>query len=106
MLDELIKVQEDFSSSIVTAEAVLNIAYVLEEEFQNMMKLFEEEEVQNKKLKPEYQSAIYLADLEDLSYKEISKILDKSMPQVKVLIHRARKALQKITRREEILYEE
>ena len=33
MLDELIKVQEDFSSSIVTAEAVLNIAYVLEEEF-------------------------------------------------------------------------
>lgn len=59
-----------------------------------------------KKLKPEYQSAIYLADLEDLSYKEISKILDKSMPQVKVLIHRARKALQKITRREEILYEE
>ncbi len=59
-----------------------------------------------KKLKPEYQSAIYLADLEDLSYKEISKILDKSMPQVKVLIHRARKALQKITRREEIPYEE
>ena len=59
-----------------------------------------------KKLKPEYQSAIYLADLEDLSYKEISKILDKSLPQVKVLIHRARKALQKIARREEIPYEE
>ena len=51
MLDEVTKTQEDFSSSIVTAEAVLNIAYALEEEFQKMMKLFEEEEIQNKKLK-------------------------------------------------------
>ena len=38
MLDEVTKTQEDFSSSIVTAEAVLNIAYALEEEFQKMMK--------------------------------------------------------------------
>ncbi len=68
MLDELIKVQEDFSSSIVTAEAVLNIAYVLEEEFQNMMKLFEEEEVQNKKLKPEYQEYKYKKGFTRLSF--------------------------------------
>ena len=36
MLDEVTKTQEDFSSSIVTAEAVLNNAYALEEEFQKM----------------------------------------------------------------------
>ena len=32
MLDEVTKTQEDFSSSIVTAKAVLNIAYELKEE--------------------------------------------------------------------------
>lgn len=31
-----------------------------------------------KKLKPEYQNAIYLADIEELSYKEIGKILTKT----------------------------
>lgn len=79
MLDELIKVQEDFSSSIVTAEAVLNIAYVLEEEFQNMMKLFEEEEVQNKKLKPEYQEYKYKKGLLDyhLCFTIMINILEK-----------------------------
>ena len=47
-----------------------------------------------KKIKPEYERAIYLADFEDLSYKEIARILDKTLPQTKVLIHRARKSLR------------
>ena len=68
MLDEIIKTQEDFSSSIVTAEAVLNIAYALEEEYQKMMKLFEEEETQNKKLKPEYQEYKYKKGFTRLSF--------------------------------------
>ena len=68
MLDEVTKTQEDFSSSIVTAEAVLNIAYALEEEFQKMMKLFEEEEIQNKKLKPEYQEYKYKKGFTRLSF--------------------------------------
>ncbi|MGJ0847064.1 RNA polymerase sigma-70 factor, ECF subfamily [Tissierella praeacuta DSM 18095] len=49
-----------------------------------------------KKLKPDYENAIYLADFEELSYGEISKILGKTLGQTKVLIHRARKALKEI----------
>lgn len=58
-----------------------------------------------RKLKPEYQSAIFLADIEELTYKEIAKILNKNAGQVKVLIHRARKALSEILRKEEEKYE-
>lgn len=49
-----------------------------------------------KRLKPEYEKAIYLADFEDLSYEEITRILGKTLGQTKVLIHRARKSLRKI----------
>ena len=56
-------------------------------------------------LKPEYQSAIYLSDIENLKYKEICIILDKSMPQIKMLIHRARKNLEYILRKERAKYE-
>lgn len=48
------------------------------------------------KLKREYQIAIYLSDFEEFKYAEICKILNKTMPQVKMLIHRARKNLKKI----------
>lgn len=47
-----------------------------------------------KELKPEYEKAIYLADIEELSYKEIARILGKTLAQTKVLIYRARKALK------------
>lgn len=57
------------------------------------------------KLKPEYQNAVYLADIEELSYKEISQILNKTESGVKVLIHRARKSLEKILRGEAGKYE-
>lgn len=49
-----------------------------------------------KKLKPEYEKVIYLVALEELSYKEIGKVLGKTLPQTKVLIYRARKALRLI----------
>lgn len=49
-----------------------------------------------RKLKKEYQMAIYLKDLQNFQYKEICNILGKTMPQTKILIHRARKALAKI----------
>lgn len=55
------------------------------------------------KLKEEYKTIIILKDFEDFSYKEICKILDKSMPQVKVLLHRARKALEKNIKKEEFI---
>ena len=58
-----------------------------------------------KKLKTDYQNAIYLADIEELSYKEIAYILKKTDSSVKVLIHRARKALEKIMMEEAYKYE-
>ena len=54
-----------------------------------------------KKLKMNYEIALYLADIEKLSYKEIAKITNSTMPQVKVTIYRARKALKKIMEKEE-----
>lgn len=49
-----------------------------------------------KKLKDNYQIAIYLKDIQGFENKEICKILNKPMPQVKMLIHRARKSLKKV----------
>lgn len=45
-------------------------------------------------LKAEYQILILLVDLEGFSYKETAKILHKTIPQVKVSLYRARKALK------------
>lgn len=58
-----------------------------------------------KKLKPTWQSVIYLTKVEGLSYKETCKVLDKTMPQVKALVHRASKELEKILREEREKYE-
>lgn len=46
-------------------------------------------------LKEDYQKAVYLIDFEDMSYREAAGVLGKSVPQMKVLIHRARKSLKK-----------
>lgn len=53
-----------------------------------------------KKLKNNQRIAIYLADIEGLSYKEISKVLGKKDSQTKMIIYRARKNLEKIIRKE------
>ena len=73
-------------------------------------KIFKNERAENlkkciKKLKIEYQDAIYLADIEGLGYKEIGYILKKTEPSIKVLIHRARKSLEKVVREEAYKYE-
>lgn len=73
-------------------------------------KVFKNEKANNlkkciKKLKVEYQNAIYLADIEELSYKEIGHILKKTEASVKVLIHRARKTLEKMIKEEGYKYE-
>lgn len=56
-----------------------------------------------KRLKQDYKLAIYLADFQGFKYKEISRILNKTLPQTKMLIHRARKALEKSLKKEENL---
>lgn len=57
------------------------------------------------RMKEEYQQAIYLTDFEELSYEEVGKVLHKTLPQVKVLIYRARKALKKNMMQEGYVYE-
>lgn len=42
-------------------------------------------------LKKEYRDVLYLYAVEDLSYQEIAARLNKTLPQVKILIYRARK---------------
>lgn len=73
-------------------------------------KVFKDERAENlkkciQKLKIEYQNAIYLADIEEMSYKEIAHILKKTDSSVKVLIYRARKALEKVVIEEGYKYE-
>lgn len=58
------------------------------------------------KLLPQHQLVIYLADIEELPYKEICKIMNKSMVQIKMLIYRARKNLKIILGKESNKYEE
>lgn len=48
-----------------------------------------------RKLKPDYQAAIELIDLEEMSYADAAGILRKTLPQMKILIFRARKSLKK-----------
>ena len=55
-----------------------------------------------KNLKQDYKLAIYLADFQGFKYEEI-RILNKTLPQTKMLIHRARKALKKLLKKEEKL---
>lgn len=62
-----------------------------------------------KKLKKEYQIAIYLIDLNGLSYEEAGVVMNKSIPQIKALIHNARKRLKVLLaeeREEEVMHDE
>ena len=47
-----------------------------------------------KKLKPEYRRVIELIDLQELSYEDAARKMDKSVDQIRVTIHRARKKLK------------
>lgn len=58
------------------------------------------------RLKDEYRVVIHLIDFEQLTYKEAAKIMKKTVPQIKILIYRARKALGKVLQKEGYSYEE
>lgn len=51
------------------------------------------------KLKSDYQIILYLREFKEFTYKEICTILNKTMPQVKIQIYRAKKELEKIIKR-------
>lgn len=46
-------------------------------------------------LNSEYQRALYLYEYEDMSYKEIARVMNKTVMQVKITLYRARKKIQK-----------
>lgn len=93
------------------------IVAIDEKEYENIKdveeleeKVFKNERAENlknaiQKLKLEYQNVIYLADIEELSYKEIGHVLNKTTSNVKILIYRARRALEKIILEEGYKYE-
>lgn len=55
------------------------------------------------KMKQEYQMVIYLTMIEELSYEETAKIMDKNISQIKNLVHRARIKLKKLLIEEKIV---
>ena len=55
------------------------------------------------KMRSEYQMVIYLGLIEGLSYEEIGKVIDRSISQVKNLMHRARVKLRKLLIEEKVV---
>ena len=53
-----------------------------------------------RRLKPEEQRLIFLAELEGLSYREIAQVMKLTMPQVKIKLYRVRRKLKEILIRE------
>jgi len=56
-----------------------------------------------KQLKADYRTVLYLYEYEDLSYKEIAKIMNKNIAQIKILMFRARKKLGEIYFEREVM---
>lgn len=57
------------------------------------------------KLKPDYQAVICLTSLEGFKYKEVAKIMDKNVGQVKVMLNRAKRKLKEALEKEGFSYE-
>lgn len=58
-----------------------------------------------KELKPDYQAVIYLSTFEKMKYKDIAKVMNKNIGQVKSLLNRAKKKLKKLLEEEGMTYE-
>ena len=56
-----------------------------------------------KKLPKDYQEVIYLTKIEELSYKETGKIMDKTKTQIKTLAHNAKTKLRKMLIKEKVI---
>lgn len=86
-------------------EQYYNYFYTETEIDKNIIKEENKNQILNaiSKMKTEYQTIIYLRDFEEFKYNEICTILNKTMPQVKSLLHRARKQLKKIIKKEEFI---
>lgn len=81
---EILNEQEDFIN--------LEELVIKKEEIRRLSQAIE-------RLREDYKEIILLIDFEELSYKETAKVLNKTLPQVKILVHRARKSLREIMER-------
>lgn len=92
---------------IVNFEQVESL-YVHDEEIEN--DIFRKEDIKYlkdaiNKLKTDYQVVIYLLDIEGYSYKEVAKIMEKTVIQIKTLAFNARKKLKSVCREELMINE-
>ena len=55
------------------------------------------------KMKQDYQTAIYLTQIEDMSYKEVARIMDKDIGQIKALVHNSKKKLKELLKKEGVI---
>lgn len=55
------------------------------------------------KLKPDYQTAIYLTQIEKFSYSDVAKIMDKDKGQIKTLVHNSKKKLKELLKKEGVV---
>ncbi len=46
-------------------------------------------------LQGDYKTALYLFAVDEMSYKDIARVMQKSVPQIKIIIYRARQKLKK-----------
>jgi RNA polymerase sigma-70 factor (ECF subfamily) len=53
-------------------------------------------------LPDDYKTALYLLAFDEMSYNEIAEVMRKSIPQIKIIIHRARKKLKKLCEGDDI----
>ena len=83
--------QDNYNKSVEIEEE-----YIRKEKNENLQKAI-------RKLQKEYQVVIYLYDFQGFKYKEISEILNQSMSKTKMMIHRAKKKLEKILKEENII---
>lgn len=77
-----------FSQNEKVGEDVLELI-IKEENKKELLKSIE-------KLDEKYKNAVYLVNIENLSYKETSKILGQTLQNTKTLVHRGKKQLKKI----------
>lgn len=82
----------------IQAELDLERAIVAEEEKTYLIKALG-------RMNKDYSRVLLLVIYENMSYKEVAAVMKKTMPQIKILVHRAKKALKKQLESEGFVYE-
>jgi RNA polymerase sigma-70 factor (ECF subfamily) len=85
-LDDISKIADDISpeDSFIQTERMIKIFRHLDS------------------LPDDYKTALYLLAFDEMSYEQIAKVMQKSINQIKVIIHRARKKLKKLCEGDDI----